>query len=91
MQPARRREDVSEATESHAAAAHYVLTRLALALPTVLILLTLVFLLMRVAPGDPITAALGARLPARSSRSAGRRPATTSRSSSSTPSTSARS
>ena len=42
----------------------YVLTRLALALPTVLILLTLVFLLMRVAPGDPITAALGARLPA---------------------------
>jgi len=43
----------------------YVLTRLALALPTVLILLTMVFLLMRVAPGDPITAALGARLPAK--------------------------
>ena len=43
----------------------YVLTRLLLALPTVLILLTLVFLLMRVAPGDPITAALGARLPAK--------------------------
>lgn len=43
----------------------YVLTRIALALPTVLILLTLVFLLMRVAPGDPITAALGARLPAK--------------------------
>jgi peptide/nickel transport system permease protein len=41
----------------------YVLTRLALALPTVLILLTLVFLLMRVAPGDPITSALGGRLP----------------------------
>jgi peptide/nickel transport system permease protein len=41
----------------------YVLTRLALALPTVLILLTLVFLLMRVAPGDPISAALGGRLP----------------------------
>jgi peptide/nickel transport system permease protein len=41
----------------------YVLTRVALALPTVLILLTLVFLLMRVAPGDPITAALGGRLP----------------------------
>lgn len=40
----------------------YVLTRLALALPTVLILLTLVFLLMRVAPGDPITSALGGRL-----------------------------
>ena len=32
----------------------YVLTRLALAIPTVLILLTMVFLLMRVAPGDPI-------------------------------------
>jgi peptide/nickel transport system permease protein len=41
-----------------------VLTRIALAIPTVLILLTMVFLLMRVAPGDPITAALGARLPA---------------------------
>ena len=43
----------------------YVLTRVALAIPTVLILLTMVFLLMRVAPGDPITAALGARLPAK--------------------------
>jgi peptide/nickel transport system permease protein len=42
----------------------YVLTRLALAIPTVLILLTLVFLLMRVAPGDPITAALGGRVSA---------------------------
>ena len=37
----------------------YLLTRIALAVPTVLILLTLVFLLMRVAPGDPIQAALG--------------------------------
>jgi peptide/nickel transport system permease protein len=43
----------------------YVLTRVALALPTVLILLTVVFLLMRVAPGDPISAALGAKLPAK--------------------------
>ena len=42
-----------------------MLTRLALAIPTVLILLTLVFLLMRVAPGDPITAALGGRVPAK--------------------------
>ncbi|HZD78987.1 MAG TPA: ABC transporter permease [Actinomycetota bacterium] len=42
----------------------YLLTRLALAVPMVLILLTLVFTLMRVAPGDPITAALGGRLPA---------------------------
>jgi peptide/nickel transport system permease protein len=40
----------------------YVLTRLALAIPTVLILLTIVFLLMRVAPGDPISAALGGRV-----------------------------
>ena len=41
----------------------YLLTRIALAIPMLLILLTLVFLLMRVAPGDPITAALGGRLP----------------------------
>ncbi len=40
----------------------YALTRLALAIPTVLILLTMVFLLMRVAPGDPIQSALGGRL-----------------------------
>jgi peptide/nickel transport system permease protein len=40
----------------------YVLTRLGLAIPTMLILLTMVFLLMRVAPGDPITAALGGRV-----------------------------
>lgn len=39
-----------------------MLTRLALAIPTVLILLTIVFLLMRVAPGDPIQAALGGRV-----------------------------
>ena len=42
----------------------YALTRLALVVPMVLILLTLVFLLMRVAPGDPISAALGGRVPA---------------------------
>ena len=41
----------------------YALTRLALALPMVWILLTMVFLLLRVAPGDPISAALGGRLP----------------------------
>jgi len=40
----------------------YAITRLALVIPMVLILLTLVFLLMRVAPGDPISASLGARL-----------------------------
>lgn len=37
----------------------YVLTRLALAIPMVLILLTLVFFMMRVAPGDPVTASAG--------------------------------
>jgi peptide/nickel transport system permease protein len=42
----------------------YVLTRIALAVPTLLILLTMVFLLMRVAPGDPITSALGGRVSA---------------------------
>jgi peptide/nickel transport system permease protein len=41
----------------------YLLTRLALVLPMVFILLTLVFLLMRVAPGNPIQAALGGHVP----------------------------
>lgn len=41
----------------------YALSRLALALPMVLILLTMVFLLMRVAPGDPVQSAVGGRLP----------------------------
>src|SRR4051812_48302651 len=41
----------------------YALTRLVLVAPMVLILLTLVFLLMRVAPGNPISAALGGRVP----------------------------
>ena len=56
---------MKESSGSSAAPRTYVLTRLALALPTILILLTVVFLLMRVAPGDPITASLGARLPAK--------------------------
>jgi peptide/nickel transport system permease protein len=42
----------------------YALTRLALVVPMVFILLTLVFLLMRVAPGNPISAALGGHVPA---------------------------
>ncbi len=42
----------------------YVLTRLALVIPMIWILLTMVFLLMRVAPGDPISASLGGRVPA---------------------------
>src|SRR5579872_6122308 len=40
----------------------YFLTRLALSVPLVFILLTLVFLLLRVAPGDPVTAAAGGRM-----------------------------
>ena len=41
----------------------YVITRLLLVIPMLLILLTMVFVLMRVAPGDPITASLGGRVP----------------------------
>ena len=41
----------------------YLLTRIGLVLPMVLILLTLVFLLMRVAPGNPIQASLGGHVP----------------------------
>ncbi len=42
----------------------YLLTRLALAPLFLLVLLTLVFVLLRVLPGDPYTAALGGRLSA---------------------------
>ena len=41
----------------------YALVRLALVVPMVFILLTMVFLLMRVAPGDPISASLGGHAP----------------------------
>ena len=41
----------------------YLVTRLALVIPMVFILLTLVFLLLRVAPGNPIEAALGGHVP----------------------------
>ena len=41
----------------------YLITRIALVLPMVFILLTLVFLLMRVAPGNPIQASLGGHVP----------------------------
>ena len=41
----------------------YLITRLALVVPMVFILLTLVFLLLRVAPGNPIQAALGGHVP----------------------------
>ncbi|HET7745347.1 MAG TPA: ABC transporter permease [Gaiellaceae bacterium] len=41
----------------------YAITRLLLVIPTIFILLTFVFFLMRVAPGDPISAALGGHAP----------------------------
>jgi len=40
----------------------YLVTRILLAIPMLLILLTLVFVLMRVAPGDPVSAAVGGKL-----------------------------
>jgi len=40
----------------------YILQRVLLIIPMVWILLTMVFLLMRVAPGDPVSASLGGRL-----------------------------
>jgi peptide/nickel transport system permease protein len=40
----------------------YIVQRLLLVIPMMWILMTMVFLLMRVAPGDPISAALGGRL-----------------------------
>ena len=41
----------------------YALVRLALVVPMVFVVLTMVFLLMRVAPGDPISASLGGHAP----------------------------
>ena len=41
----------------------YLVTRLLLVIPNVWILLTVVFVLLRVAPGDPVQAAQGGRLP----------------------------
>jgi peptide/nickel transport system permease protein len=41
----------------------YAITRLVLVIPMVLILLTIVFILMRVAPGNPVQAALGGHVP----------------------------
>jgi peptide/nickel transport system permease protein len=40
----------------------YILIRLALMIPMIWVLLTVVFLMMRVAPGDPISATLGGKL-----------------------------
>jgi peptide/nickel transport system permease protein len=43
----------------------YVVTRILLAIPMVFILLTLVFVVLRVMPGDPVSAMLGAHAPER--------------------------
>src|SRR3954469_24614745 len=40
----------------------YILIRIALMIPMVWVLLTVVFLMMRVAPGDPVSATLGGKL-----------------------------
>lgn len=50
-------------TKSGGGLGKYILIRFLLIFPTILILVTLVFFLMRIT-GDPITAALGGRLPA---------------------------
>ena len=42
--------------------ARYILIRIILVIPMMLILLTVVFLLLRVAPGDPVSAAVGGKL-----------------------------
>jgi peptide/nickel transport system permease protein len=41
----------------------YILTRILLAIPMVFILLTLVFVVLRIMPGDPVSAMLGAHAP----------------------------
>ncbi|WP_457206743.1 ABC transporter permease [Nocardioides sp. P5_C9_2] len=41
---------------------HYILQRALLVIPMIWVILTLVFVVLRVAPGDPVSAALGGRL-----------------------------
>ncbi len=41
----------------------YIVTRALLVIPTVFILLTIVFLILRIIPGDPITAMIGQKVP----------------------------
>jgi peptide/nickel transport system permease protein len=45
--------------------ASYVLTRFALAIPMVFIMLTIIFVVLRIMPGDPVSAMLGDRAPLR--------------------------
>jgi peptide/nickel transport system permease protein len=53
---------MSTAKSSSGSLRRYMVTRILLTIPMLLILLTVVFLLLRVAPGDPIRATLGDRL-----------------------------
>jgi peptide/nickel transport system permease protein len=39
----------------------YIVTRLAVTVPMILVLLTFVFFLLRIMPGDPVLAMLGGR------------------------------
>lgn len=41
----------------------YVITRVLLTIPTILILMTVVFIVMRIMPGDPVTVILGQKAP----------------------------
>jgi len=43
--------------------ARYIAVRVILVIPMMLVLLTVVFILLRVAPGDPVSASVGGRLP----------------------------
>ena len=65
----------------------YVLVRIALMIPMVWVLLTVVFLMMRVAPGDPISATLGGKLSPDELARGRRRSASTARCSCSTSTT----
>jgi len=51
------------AVRGNEAVGPYALVRLALVVPMVFVVVTMVFLLMRVAPGDPISASLGGHAP----------------------------
>jgi peptide/nickel transport system permease protein len=50
-------------SSSSGSLARYIVVRLTLVIPMIWVLLTIVFFLLRVAPGDPVTAAVGGKLP----------------------------
>jgi peptide/nickel transport system permease protein len=50
-------------SSSSGSLSRYILVRLLLVIPMIWVLLTIVFFLLRVAPGDPVTAAVGGKLP----------------------------